>query len=43
MGIELSEPVQAAVEGAVAVVLEQIEIMRADARAEQAEQREAAG
>jgi len=43
MGIELSEPVQAAVEGAIGVVLEQIEIMRADARAEQAEQQEAAG
>jgi hydrogenase maturation protease len=43
MGIELSAPVQAAVEGAVSVVLQQIEIMRADARAEQAEQQEAAG
>jgi hydrogenase maturation protease len=43
MGIELSAPVQAAVEGAIGVVLEQIEIMRTDARAEQAEQQEAAG
>jgi hydrogenase maturation protease len=46
MGVELSKPVQAAVEGAIAVVREQIEIMQVEARADQAEQaseREAAG
>jgi hydrogenase maturation protease len=46
MGIELSARVEAAVEGAITVVLEQIEIMRAEARSEQAErarEREAAG
>ena len=45
-GMELSAPVQAAVESAIGVVREQIEIMRVEARAEQAQQqreREAAG
>jgi hydrogenase maturation protease len=43
MGIELSPSVGASVEKAVGVVLEQIEIMRADAVAEQAATREGTG
>ena len=43
MGIELSAPVRASVERAIAVVEEQIEIMRAEALAEQAAQGEPAG
>jgi hydrogenase maturation protease len=43
MGIELSPSVEASVEQAVGVVLEQIEIMRADAVAEQAATREGTG
>jgi hydrogenase maturation protease len=46
MGVELSAPVQASVDRAAEVVLEQIEVMRADALADQAEQaseREPAG
>jgi Ni,Fe-hydrogenase maturation factor len=38
VGMELSAPVQAAVESAIGVVHEQIEIMRVEARAEQRQQ-----
>ncbi|HEX2358829.1 MAG TPA: hydrogenase maturation protease [Solirubrobacterales bacterium] len=46
MGIELSEPVRASVDRAIELVIEQVEMMRRDALAEQAEpraERKAAG